>query len=318
MVRYSEGGDASHPWRNLSHTARGQPFEKNATDIDKRTMLDRLCQLVQPGESELHDDCFWSAQLLRKPFFPIDKAYSPCYDSIVIYRDTVTTYHDTVQEHTEAYYGSLGSVRTRSTAGGGRFGRGDLRLVILEMLEDHPSYGYEIMRALEQRFHGFYSPSAGTIYPTLQWLQDLGYVTVSEQEGRKNYTITEEGRRFLAAGEPRVDEIWERMRGWAGPFEQREFRDEMRRFTDEMRELGRDVLRRGPLGQPRKAAPGARGSRARRPRDRGYPARARAGAGAGPAGPANGPAGDAGPTEGPAGHTGRSGRTHLAADTQSG
>ena len=152
----------------------------------------------------------------------------------MIYRDTVsdsiTRY--CLQEHTEAYYGSLGSVRTRSTARGGRFGRGDLRLVILEMLENHPSYGYEIMRALEQRFHGFYSPSAGTIYPTLQWLQDLGYVTVAEQDGRKIYTITDEGRRFLAAGEPRVDEIWERMRGWAGPFDQREFREEMRHFTE--------------------------------------------------------------------------------------
>ena len=135
---------------------------------------------------------------------------------------------------------------------GGRFGRGDLRLVILEMLENHPSYGYEIMRALEQRFHGFYTPSAGTIYPTLQWLQDLGYVTVAEQEGRKNYTITEEGRRFLAAGEPRVDEIWERMRGWAGPFEKREFRDEMRRFTDELREMGRDLRHEARWASPEK------------------------------------------------------------------
>ncbi len=135
---------------------------------------------------------------------------------------------------------------------GGRFGRGDLRLVILEMLENHPSYGYEIMRALEQRFHGFYSPSAGTIYPTLQWLQDLGYVTVAEEDGRKVYTITEEGRRFLAAGEPRVDEIWERMRGWAGPFDKREFREEMRRFTDELRDMGRDLRHEARWASPEK------------------------------------------------------------------
>ena len=158
---------------------------------------------------------------------------------------------------------------------GGRFGRGDLRLVILEMLENHPSYGYEIMRALEQRFHGFYTPSAGTIYPTLQWLQDLGYVTVAEQEGRKNYTITEEGRRFLAAGEPRVDEIWERMRGWAGPFEKREFRDEMRRFTDELREMGRDLRHEARWASPEKLRRVREIVHTRRPRDRGHPPRAR-------------------------------------------
>ncbi len=131
---------------------------------------------------------------------------------------------------------------------GGRWERGDLRLVILDLLQDHPSYGYEIMRALEERFHGFYTPSAGTIYPTLQWLQDLGYVTVSEQDGRKNYTITDEGRRFLAAGGPRVDEIWARMRGWAGPFDRQEFRDEMREMTRGLRHQARglsaDKLRR--------------------------------------------------------------------------
>ena len=62
--------------------------------------------------------------------------------------------------------------------------RGDLRYVLLDLLKDRPSYGYELIQALEERFHGFYTPSAGTVYPTLQWLQDLGYLSVAEQDGR--------------------------------------------------------------------------------------------------------------------------------------
>jgi DNA-binding PadR family transcriptional regulator len=124
---------------------------------------------------------------------------------------------------------------------GHRFGRGDLKFVILGLLEDHPSYGYEIMRALEDRFHGFYSPSPGTVYPTLQWLQDLGYVTVAEQDGRKTYTITDEGRRFLAARGPRVEEVRERMRSWAPPFDTKEFHQQMHDFAAEMRDMAKDL-----------------------------------------------------------------------------
>jgi DNA-binding PadR family transcriptional regulator len=77
------------------------------------------------------------------------------------------------------------------------FQRGDLKYLILECLKDKPSYGYEIIRALEERFHGFYMPSPGTVYPTLQMLQEMEYITATEQEGKKVYTITEEGRKFL-------------------------------------------------------------------------------------------------------------------------
>jgi DNA-binding PadR family transcriptional regulator len=116
--------------------------------------------------------------------------------------------------------------------------RGDLRYVILDLLKDRPSYGYEIIQALEDRFHGFYSPSAGTVYPTLQWLQDLGYVSVAEADGRKMYTITDAGRAFLAERKEKVDEVWERMAAfWGGP----QMRDEWRQFGHEMRDLGRDM-----------------------------------------------------------------------------
>ena len=65
------------------------------------------------------------------------------------------------------------------------FEKGDLKYVILDLLKDKPSHGYEIIRALEERFHGFYSPSAGSIYPTLQLLEDMGHVKSSEADGKK-------------------------------------------------------------------------------------------------------------------------------------
>ena len=123
-----------------------------------------------------------------------------------------------------------------------RMERGDLRYVILDLLKERPSYGYELIQALEERFHGFYSPSAGTVYPTLQWLQDLGYVSVAEQDGRKMYTITDEGRRFLAERQEKVDEVWKRMGAWwGGPPMHREMHEEWRNFGREMHDLGREM-----------------------------------------------------------------------------
>jgi DNA-binding PadR family transcriptional regulator len=96
------------------------------------------------------------------------------------------------------------------------FEKGALKYVILDLIKYKPSHGYEIMRALEERFHGFYSPSAGSIYPTLQLMEDQGYVKSTEQDGKKVYTITEEGLKFLAEREETVDKIKEHMHGWWG------------------------------------------------------------------------------------------------------
>jgi DNA-binding PadR family transcriptional regulator len=120
--------------------------------------------------------------------------------------------------------------------------RGDLRYVILDLLKERPSYGYELIQALEERFYGCYTPSAGTVYPTLQWLQDLGYVSVAEQDGRKMYTITDEGRRFLAERQEKVSEVWERMGAWCGaPGMHRGMSEEWRHFGREMRDLGQEM-----------------------------------------------------------------------------
>ena len=95
------------------------------------------------------------------------------------------------------------------------FERGDLRYVILDFLKAKPAHGYELIRALEERFHGRYAPSPGVVYPTLQYLEDLGYLSVEQRDGKKIYTITEEGRKFLQANQQVVDDIWGRVSGWA-------------------------------------------------------------------------------------------------------
>ena len=113
------------------------------------------------------------------------------------------------------------------------FERGDLKYVILDLLRERPSHGYEIMRALEERWGGFYSPSPGAVYPTLELLADLGHVTVAEQDGRKIYTITDAGRGFLAERQSVVDEIHGRLRDWWSPAS----RDELREMKREMKDF---------------------------------------------------------------------------------
>jgi DNA-binding PadR family transcriptional regulator len=97
------------------------------------------------------------------------------------------------------------------------FQRGDLKYIILQYLKDKPSYGYEIIRAMEERFHGFYVPSPGTIYPTLQMLEEMGYVTAKEQEGKKIYTITEEGCKFLDGQKECEERIKSQISSWWNP-----------------------------------------------------------------------------------------------------
>lgn len=91
------------------------------------------------------------------------------------------------------------------------FHHGALRLVVLALIAEAPRHGYEIIKAIEERLAGSYSPSPGVIYPTLTLLQELGHVTVEEHEGKKRYSITGEGRAHLAAHQPAVDAAMSRM-----------------------------------------------------------------------------------------------------------
>jgi DNA-binding PadR family transcriptional regulator len=85
----------------------------------------------------------------------------------------------------------------RESPEGGRTRRGDIKFQILDLLTEKPRHGYDVIRDLEERAGGLYRPSAGSIYPTLQMLEDGGYVTSEQVTGKKVYTITAEGRGLL-------------------------------------------------------------------------------------------------------------------------
>ena len=92
------------------------------------------------------------------------------------------------------------------------FDQGDLRLVILKMISEAPRHGYEIIKEIEEKVGGAYSPSPGVIYPTLTLLEELGYVTVESAEGgKKLYRITEAGEAELAGKKGVIDGIFARM-----------------------------------------------------------------------------------------------------------
>lgn len=81
---------------------------------------------------------------------------------------------------------------------GRKMGSVDLRLVLLMLLAERPSYGYELIKALEDRSGGFYSPSPGMVYPALTWLEEVGYASVTAEGAKKLYAITDAGRAYLA------------------------------------------------------------------------------------------------------------------------
>jgi DNA-binding PadR family transcriptional regulator len=104
-------------------------------------------------------------------------------------------------------FGGKGRGRRR----GVRFESGDMKYVILKLLNEKPMHGYEVMKALEEQTQGCYKPSPGTVYPTLQWLEDEGLVRSEEQEGKKVYHITDAGKTFLEENKSTVEDIFDRV-----------------------------------------------------------------------------------------------------------
>jgi DNA-binding PadR family transcriptional regulator len=105
------------------------------------------------------------------------------------------------------------------------FAKGILRYLILDSLNDKPMHGYEIIKKLNEEFGGMYWPSAGSIYPILQALEDEGHVISEESEGKKTYTITPEGKEFLNKNEGRIQTMVENRRA----------------FLNERKELNREI-----------------------------------------------------------------------------
>jgi DNA-binding PadR family transcriptional regulator len=106
--------------------------------------------------------------------------------------------------------------------GGGRdrlFDGGDVRLVVLKLLSEQPSYGYQLIKTMEQRLSGGYTPSAGVIYPTLTMLEEEGLTAVSSESGRKVYSVTPEGMEYLQTNRRHVEELFARLQEAGRSFE---------------------------------------------------------------------------------------------------
>ena len=115
------------------------------------------------------------------------------------------------------FFGDMGEMWGRHGRFGGDFGgrlfdNGELRLVILQLIAEKPSYGYELIKTIAERLSGVYSPSAGVVYPTLTMLEEEGFVTVASTEGAKKlYSITEDGSKDLKSNQHQVDAIFDRI-----------------------------------------------------------------------------------------------------------
>ncbi len=89
--------------------------------------------------------------------------------------------------------------------------QGDLQLIALALIAGQPRHGYEIIKLLEEKTSGWYSPSPGIVYPTLTYLEETGYVTAQTEGSKKLYTITDQGRAHLEANRDLADTVLERL-----------------------------------------------------------------------------------------------------------
>ena len=112
------------------------------------------------------------------------------------------------------------------------FDAGDLKIVILKLLSEQPSYGYQLMKTMEDRLAGGYTPSAGVIYPTLTMLEEEGLAAATVENNKKVFSVTDEGRAYLRAKEARAEELFERIDEAGKNFERGRAPELMRAFED--------------------------------------------------------------------------------------
>ena len=84
-------------------------------------------------------------------------------------------------------------------------------MLVLEVLSKQPMHGYEVVKEISAIFGGLYSPSPGIVYPTLQWLEDEGYIDITEKNGKKVYKVTTTGTKFYEDNKADVKGLLE---GW--------------------------------------------------------------------------------------------------------
>jgi DNA-binding PadR family transcriptional regulator len=112
------------------------------------------------------------------------------------------------------------------------FDAGEIRLVILRLLSSEPSYGYQLIKTMEARLGGGYTPSAGVVYPTLTMLEEEGLIAASETSGKKVYSVTEEGLKYLEENKERVGQLFERLEETGRGFRRGRSPELMKAFMD--------------------------------------------------------------------------------------
>ncbi len=94
---------------------------------------------------------------------------------------------------------------------GRKLGSADLQLLLLALLAERPSHGYELIKALDERSNGYYAPSPGMVYPALTYLEELGHASVEAQGAKKLYSITDAGLTHLEGQRANVDALLEQL-----------------------------------------------------------------------------------------------------------
>jgi DNA-binding PadR family transcriptional regulator len=98
---------------------------------------------------------------------------------------------------------------------GRKFSAEDLQLLLLSLLQEAPRHGYELIKALEVRSNGFYTPSPGMVYPALTYLEELGYATVEMEGSRKRYALSDAGLQYLDANREHIDLMLAKLKHFA-------------------------------------------------------------------------------------------------------
>src|ERR1700727_953954 len=112
------------------------------------------------------------------------------------------------------------------------FDAGDVKLVILKLLSEEPAYGYQLIKTMEQRLSGGYTPSAGVIYPTLTMLEEEGLAVAATENNKKVYSLTPEGVEYLQGNRRRVEELFARLEEAGRGFERGRSPEIMKAFMD--------------------------------------------------------------------------------------
>jgi DNA-binding PadR family transcriptional regulator len=128
---------------------------------------------------------------------------------------------------------------------GGRRRRGDVRAAILALLDERPMHGYEMIQELEERSDGMWRPSAGSIYPTLQLLEDEGLIVGEEHEGKRRFTLTEAGHEAAAKRSGDRPPPWEQAAEGAG--------DERQELFASIKQFAPAVVQIAQVGTPDQA-----------------------------------------------------------------